>query len=64
MAYYNMACAYVRLKNFDKAFEMLGKAIDEGYADRNSLETDADLAALRTDSRFKALLDRLPKSGN
>lgn len=64
LAYYNMACAYTRLKNPDKAFEMLGKAIDEGYADRNSLETDSDLAALRGDARFKALLDRLPKSGN
>ena len=61
VAYYNMACAYARLKNYDKAFEMLGKAIDEGYTVRNSFETDTDLDVLRTDSRFKALLDRLPK---
>jgi tetratricopeptide (TPR) repeat protein len=64
VAYYNMACAYARLKNIDKAFEMLGKAIDEGYTARNNFETDTDLAVLRTDERFKALLERLPKSGN
>lgn len=63
LAYYNMACAYARLKNPDKAFEMLSKAIDEGYTVRNSFETDTDLDPLRTDSRFRALLDRLPKAG-
>ena len=63
-AYYNMACAYARLKNIDKAFEMLSKAIDEGYVVRASLETDTDLAGLRSDNRFKALLERLPKAGN
>ncbi|HKP70591.1 MAG TPA: hypothetical protein VJV05_14990 [Pyrinomonadaceae bacterium] len=61
LAYYNMACAYARLKNTDKAFEMLGKAVDEGYTARNSFETDTDLDGLRADSRFKALLERLPK---
>ena len=64
VAYYNMACAYSRMKNIDKAFEMLAKAIDEGYANRTSFETDDDLASLRGDARFKALLDRLPKQGN
>jgi tetratricopeptide (TPR) repeat protein len=61
LAYYNMACAYARLKNVDKAFEMLGKAIDEGFADRTALERDDDLAALRSDARFAKLVERLPK---
>ena len=64
LAYYNMACAYARLKNADKAFEMLGKAIDEGYVNRASFETDTDLASLRGDVRFKALLARLPNQGS
>ena len=64
LAYYNMACAYARLKNVDKALEMLGKAIDEGYTVRSQFETDADFALIRNDDRFKALLDRLPKSGS
>jgi tetratricopeptide (TPR) repeat protein len=62
VAYYNMACAYARLKNLDKAFEILGKSVDEGFANRNSLETDTDLAALRGDARFAQLLARVPKS--
>ena len=63
VAYYNMACAYARLKNIDKAIELLGKAIDEGYVNRQTFETDTDLAPLRADSRFQALLGRLPRAG-
>lgn len=64
VAYYNMACAYTRLKNHDKAFELLGKAIDDGYANRRNLEADDDLAPLRGDARYRALLARLPQAGN
>jgi tetratricopeptide (TPR) repeat protein len=64
LAYYNMACAYARLKQIDKAFEMLGKAIDEGLTNRNSIETDTDLAPLRSDARFQTILAKLPKSAN
>ncbi len=62
VAYYNMACAYARLKNYDKAFELLGKAIDDGYVNRQNFETDTDLAVLRADARFQALLARLPRA--
>jgi tetratricopeptide (TPR) repeat protein len=62
LAYYNMACAYARLKQTDKAFEMLNKAVDEGMTNRQTFETDTDLAALRTDARFQTLLARLPKT--
>lgn len=63
-AYYNMACAYARLKDLDKAFEMLNKAVDEGLAGRNTYERDPDLEALRPDPRFAKLLDRMPRPGN
>lgn len=62
LAYYNMACAYARLKNIDKAFEMLGKAIDEGFSDRAAMARDEDLVLLRPDARFAKLLERLPKA--
>lgn len=62
LAYYNMACAYTRLRQTDKAFEMLNKAVDEGMTNRQTFETDSDLAALRTDARFQTLLNRLPKA--
>jgi pentatricopeptide repeat protein len=61
VAYYNMACAYARLKLIDKAFEMLDKAVEAGFNNRNTLETDTDLAPIRSDQRFQTLLARLPK---
>jgi Tfp pilus assembly protein PilF len=61
LAYYNMACAYARLKQHDKAFEMLSKSIDEGFNNRQTFETDTDLAPLRADARFQELLKRLPQ---
>jgi tetratricopeptide (TPR) repeat protein len=61
-AYYNMACAYARLNNSDKAFEMLNKAVDEGFANRNTITTDTDLELLRSDPRFAKLLERMPRS--
>jgi tetratricopeptide (TPR) repeat protein len=64
LAYYNMACAYARLKQNDKAFEMLNKAVDEGFVNRQTFETDTDLTALRADARFQTLLNRLPKAAN
>lgn len=64
IAYYNMACSYVRLKQTDKAFESLNKAVDEGFNNRQTFETDDDLAPLRTDARFQKLLERLTKSAN
>ena len=59
VAYFNMAGAYTRLKQSDKAFEMLGKAIDEGFKTRTNYETDTDLAPLRADARWTDLLKRL-----
>lgn len=61
LAYYNMACAYVRLKQTDKAFEFLNKAIDEGFNKRETFETDTDLAPIRSDARFQKLSERLSK---
>jgi tetratricopeptide (TPR) repeat protein len=60
LAYYNMASGYVRLKQTDKAFEMLSKSVDEGFNNRQTFETDTDLAPIRTDARFQELLKRLP----
>lgn len=61
VAYYNMACVYAISKQTDKAFEMLGKAIDAGYTDRSQFETDTDLTSIRNDPRFTQILARLPK---
>lgn len=62
--YYNIACVYSLGKQTDKAFEWLNKAIDEGFTNRNTFETDEDLAPIRSDSRFQQVLARLPKATN
>jgi tetratricopeptide (TPR) repeat protein len=62
VAYFNMACAYTRLEQKDKAFEALANAITAGFTERNAYETDDDLKPLRGETRFQELLTRLPKS--
>jgi len=60
LACFNLACGYARLDQKDQAFEKLGAAIDEGFRTRNAYESDTDLASLRGDPRFVALIARLP----
>ncbi len=61
IAYYNMACAYARIKDIEKALEMVGKAIDAGYSNRTSMEADEDLVIVRSDPRFAQIVGRIPK---
>ncbi|HSO75611.1 MAG TPA: tetratricopeptide repeat protein, partial [Blastocatellia bacterium] len=49
---YNLACAYARLGEKDKAFEWLNKSLTLGFV-APQLSTDPDLAGLRSDARFK-----------
>ncbi|NUN99832.1 MAG: tetratricopeptide repeat protein [Saprospiraceae bacterium] len=56
LTYYNLACAYSKSKNPDKAFAALEKAIEHGFTYRNQFEHDPDLEPLKSDSRFQVLL--------
>jgi len=56
---YNVACFYALQGDPDRCIELLTKAIDEGWGDREWLETDSDLNTVRGDDRFKALLARI-----
>ncbi|NUN48888.1 MAG: hypothetical protein HUU15_08690 [Candidatus Brocadiae bacterium] len=47
-----------RVAALDAAFEALSEAIDRGYRDVETLESDSALAPLRQDSRWAALLSR------
>jgi Flp pilus assembly protein TadD len=58
-ARYNLACSLAQSGELDAAFEELGRALERGYRDAEHLALDADLAALRGDPRFEALLARL-----
>ena len=56
LTYYNLACAYSKSGNPDKAFAALEKAIDHGFNFRNQFEHDPDLDPLKSDNRFQVLL--------
>ncbi len=50
---YNLASLYAKRKDKERAFEWLKKSLGAGFAQVKQLETDADLASLRDDPRFK-----------
>jgi len=56
LASYNLACAYVRVGQKEKAFEAIARSIEEGFAKREHLETDSDFASIRAESRFQELM--------
>lgn len=47
----------------DRAFEELGRAVDFKWSDAAHLEADADLAPLRDDPRWPALIERVRRRG-
>lgn len=57
--FYNLACSYCLVGDIDSALSALGRAIQLGYADRDHLRRDPDLAALRRDPRFHGVLKSL-----
>ena len=57
--YYNVACAYSVLGEFDDAIAMLGRAVQNGRGNLEWIGKDPDFDPLRSDPRFDALLDRI-----
>jgi tetratricopeptide (TPR) repeat protein len=55
VAMYNMACAYARLGQKEKAIEWLAKADDKKLPTFIDITADDDLASLRDEVRFKEL---------
>jgi hypothetical protein len=47
----------------DDALAALQRALDEGFADEDSLRLDPDLASLRNDARFQSLTGLFPPDG-
>jgi adenylate cyclase len=52
---YNVACLFAQLRETDRAFEALGKAVAAGYWDYGWMKHDPDLDPLRGDPRFVEL---------
>ncbi|MCG3118247.1 MAG: hypothetical protein ALAOOOJD_00410 [bacterium] len=60
---YNLACAYARVNNKDKAFAVLNQVAASGFFQPEQISADADLAGLQDDPRFKAVLAEAQKNG-
>ena len=54
--WYNLACVQARLGSRRQALDALERAVAQGYADRAGMAVDEDLASLREEERFKALV--------
>jgi pimeloyl-ACP methyl ester carboxylesterase len=61
--WYNVARAQARLGRTNDALRALRRALDEGFADDESLRTEPDLAPLRDDARFRSLTSLFPPEG-
>ena len=61
-AKYNLACAYARLNNREKAFAALSELAATGFFQPEQISEDEDLASLRADARFEKILAEARKS--
>ncbi len=55
---YNVACVYALLGEVEKAIDCLEKSITRGWVQREWMEHDPDLEAVRRHPRYQALLHR------
>lgn len=54
--HYDLACLHSLGQDLDRSLEHLRNALDSGYTNREWIDRDADLANLRADPRFTALM--------
>lgn len=59
---FNCACCLSRLNRLDEGLAWLSRSIEHGYRDLESLQTDADLAALRGLEGFNAIVAQLSRA--
>jgi len=57
---YNVSCGFALLGDKKTALDWLERAMAKGFDDRRTLENDTDLASLRGEPRFQALLAKRP----
>jgi tetratricopeptide (TPR) repeat protein len=56
-----VAKMYASLGDFDRSFEYLRKAMEDGYKEIKKVYTDSEFATLRTDKRFTELMSQRPQ---
>ena len=62
VTWYNLACAYAVNHDAGGAFEALDSLVSNGYRQSQALESDADLASIKADARFAAVVARVKKN--
>lgn len=60
-AMYNIACGYALLNDKENALVWLQRSIENGFDASERIFNDSDLDPLRTDARFKRIIESLPK---
>ena len=58
---YNVSCVYVRMGKIEEALHLLEQGARVGLPGREWLEHDSDLAPLRNDPRYQAIIESLPR---
>jgi hypothetical protein len=56
---YNVGCVYAQVGEADKAIDCLERSITHGWAEKQWMANDPDLASLHSHPRFQALIKRL-----
>lgn len=56
-AFYNAACLYCRMGEYDKALSYLKQAFEKGYRDFSHINNDDDLDPLKNRDDFKSLIN-------
>ncbi len=60
---YNVACVFATMGEMEEAIGFLARAAEHGTVSAAWMRNDPDLASLRGDPRFKALLKQLEEKG-
>jgi len=58
-AAYNLACAHARMGRNDEAMEWVKRAVEAGFNERETLDSDPDIAALRGRPEFELIWQKL-----
>jgi tetratricopeptide (TPR) repeat protein len=59
LSLFNLACLAVQLSDIPLALRLLAQAVEAGYANRNALENDPDIAPLRVTPEFADIVAKL-----
>ena len=59
MLLYNVACMYGSLGRIDQAISCLERAVDKGFGHKEWIDNDPDLAPIRDNPKYQAILDAI-----